>query len=102
MLEDSLQLCLEELSMALHGVPSLFFRKAHAPVMHTLHDLLLKVLGFHIATLGKDTERSRNTELSCHKSFTIFALCSHSCVLSPILSTNPMNFLFTLYGPEFP
>ena len=102
MLEDSLQLCLEELSMALHGVPSLLFRKAHAPVMHTLRDILLKVLGFHIATLGKDTARSRSTELSCHKIFTIFALCSHSCVLSPILFTNPMNFLFTLYGPEFP
>ena len=52
MLEDSLQLCLEELSTALHGVPSLLFRKAHAPVMHTLRDILLKVLGFHIATLG--------------------------------------------------
>lgn len=37
MLEDSLQLCLEELSMALHGVLSLLFRKAHGPCnAHTL------------------------------------------------------------------
>ena len=40
MLEDSLQLCLQELPMVLHGVLSPLFCKAHGPCdAHTVYDL---------------------------------------------------------------